>query len=341
MNKPLRTMSKAKAAPKDRLPPEGMRVRKILDAGLLTAVSESGDLESALKLGRDYVENVFAACYSEELAKVRMDLQVSEPLLKQAIDRLKAAIAELNAQPAIIHAAKDNGGAHGPAETGIEVPFSRWTKRDLIGFLLSGASSVAIGVATFMSVEATMQAAELEIFDLAPNLPSALAVMPVALAVLLKQTATLFTSEANRTRYRQIITAVGIAAFAAWVPLFSILYDGVSGVFDPYAEPNHLLGTLFNIVHLVCEPLIGAALFIQADAIMAKYSPSHKVPNPETQPWYAEVTEAADEAAAYGVPVAQAKGRSDTLMGIKGLAHIYVEAAIRQKFNEQPRNTLI
>lgn len=341
MTKILDHMTVKTPPPDDDMNRDEFHVQGILDRGVVRAMAEGAEPDEALRLGREYVDHAFAVVYGEKLARVLAGMLIDEELLRHTKTRFERAIRELEAQPVIIASAQENGGADGPAEVGAEVPLSRWLTRDLVAFGLSAIGSIAIGAATFLSVKATMEAAELEIFHIAPHLPSALAVMPVAAAVLAKQAVTMFTSEANRTRYRQALTFSGLIAFVVWVPLFSTLYEGVGGVFDPFAEPKHGLGTIFNIVHLLCEPLIGAALFLQADAAFARYAPSHKVPNPELQPWRDEADEVFPALQEQTDRVATATGQRDVLMGIKGMAQTYVETAIRQKLNEKPRDSLI
>jgi hypothetical protein len=313
-----------------------------LDRTLIVAMADVGDIDEALRLGREYVESVFAFQYGNELAHTLVKLDPADARMKRALRVLRDQEKELDAQPIQIQASQENGGINGSTEPHKEVPFWKFQLRDKINGALGLVGTVGIACATYFGVRATFAVSDLDIFHQAPELLNTLPILPLALSVAIKMAGGAFTHQATRDAYRRIVIFTGIGAGMIWLPLFSVQYDGLSGSFDPYAEPSHLLSILFNATHLLAETLIGAGLFAATDAmILAKYCDSHKVDNPVRKPLldaHGPASDALDEAVDANADVT---GQHDVLMGIKGAAHILVETAIRQKFNEQPRDNLL
>ncbi|MEL7398677.1 MAG: hypothetical protein AAFN44_20150, partial [Pseudomonadota bacterium] len=157
----------------------------------------------------------------------------------------------------------------------------------------------------------------------------------------IKMAGSAFAFQETRDAYRRLVIFTGIGAGLVWLPLFSVQYDGLSGAFDPFAEPSHLLSFAFNATHLLAETLIGAGLFASVDAILAKYAPSHRVDNPARKPLQdahgpatRELEKALDAQAALA-------GQRDVLISMKESAQVLIETAIRQKNNEPPRDSLL
>ncbi|MEP1520922.1 hypothetical protein [Ascidiaceihabitans sp.] len=316
-------------------------VLSTLDRKVILAMADVGDLDVALRLGADHVENVFNVEYGDALAQVLLKLDPAEDRVKRAMRVLRDLEAELDAQPIQIHAPQENGGINGSAEPHKDVPLSKFQLRDKINGALGLFGTVGIACATYFGVRATFAVSGLDIFHEAPELLNTLPILPLALSVAIKMAGGAFTLQATRDAYRRVVMFTGIGAGLLWLPLFSVQYDGLSGSFDPYAEPSHLLSVLFNATHLLAETLISAGIFTATDALLAKYSDSHKIDNPVRKPLLdarAPASEALDEALD---ALANLTGQRDELMGIKGAGHNLVETAIRQKFNERPRDSLL
>lgn len=95
------------------------------DRNIIRAISMCGDLETALKLGRNYVNAQFASKYGAELADVLLRLEPSEARVKRAIKVLRDLEKELDAQPIQIPAPQENGGIDADVETRTETPVSK------------------------------------------------------------------------------------------------------------------------------------------------------------------------------------------------------------------------
>jgi hypothetical protein len=74
---------------------------------------------------------------------------------------------------------------------------------------------------------------------------------------------------------------------------------------------------------------------------LAEKTRSHKIDNPVRKPLLDAQGSMAEEVGQAVSASAGLTGQRDVLNGIKGKAHILVETAIRQKFNEQPRDSLL
>lgn len=314
-----------------------------LDRGLVQAIADGGDLNEALRLGSEYVEARFSMEYGSDMAEVLLKLDPSEDRAKRALRVLRDLERQLDAEPIQIHAAQENGGIDAGVDIAKEVPISKFQLRDKINGTLGVLGSIGVACATYLGVRATFQVSDLDIFYEAPILLDVLPILPVALAATIKMAGNAFTYQETRDAYRRVVIFTGIGAGLLWLPLFSGVFGkGFTGTFDPYAEPAHLLSLMFNATHLVAEAMIGAGLFAILDGtILAKYAPSHKIDNPARKPLeqaHGPASAALDEAVDASATLT---GRRDVLMGIKKAAHILVETAIRQKFNETPRDSLL
>ncbi|MEO1687829.1 MAG: hypothetical protein AAFU61_07980, partial [Pseudomonadota bacterium] len=119
------------------------------------------------------------------------------------------------------------------------------------------------------------------------------------------------------------------------------LFEGLSGVFDPFAEPNHFLGWAFNVAHIFAETLIAAGLYTHLEAVMMKYAPSEEIDNPARPPLERSKAWQAGPVEQLRLRLGRIEGRLARLYGLRESTRILVETAIRQRMNEKPREGLL
>ncbi|MEM9098690.1 MAG: hypothetical protein AAGC79_09210 [Pseudomonadota bacterium] len=312
-----------------------------IDTSLIRAACETGDLETAIQLATAHVDAEFAMTYGDLVTELETEAALAQSFLSFDTEALAEINSDLARQPPMIPAPMTNGGTRGPGDPNTEVPPKHWQLRDKIGVAGAGLGIAGLSVASYVVFQTTFEASALPIIDDNPHLAGALAVIAPAGGYAVKLIGNVFTDPANRDQYRKGLAIGGGVALVAYIPMFGALFEGLSGVFDAFAEPNHLLGWGFNVSHVVCEILISASLWGYADAVMRKYAPSEEVENPGIAPRArtkdARTADIEISSARHG----RASGQLTRLYGIRDSARTLVETAIRQKMNEQPRDGLL
>ena len=308
---------------------------------VISAAIDTGELDLALEIGGRHVDAGYKEAHGAEVVALEREAELvgARKDIEQA--SLNTIDARLSMEPPQIPAPLENGGTDGPGDPDREIPPNRWQLRDKVGAGLITLTVLALIIASFFGFHATFAAAQLPIFDDFPHLPFLLAVLAPAAGLAIKFAATVFDDPANRKRYRQVLAFGGIASFLIYVPMLSALFEGLSGVWDPFAEPNHLLGWGFNVTHIVAEALITAALYDQLTAIMNKYAPSTLIDNPARPPLERQKADLLEAIEALVKRLGRIEGRLAQLDGVRDSAQVLVEAAIRQRMNEQPREGLL
>lgn len=312
-----------------------------MDRGIVAAATDIQDPDKTVELGKRYAQSEFDLQYGAELAEA----EANEEVIRLQYDDAKATLEDVNkklaAEPPLVPAPQANGGVHGPAKTQQEVPFRDWYVRDKFSGGLVILAILGLLVASYAGIQATLSDAGLPIFDDQWHLPFMLAVLAPAAGIAIKQAVGVFNDPATKDRYRQIVTAIGILAFFVWVPLFASLFEGLSGVFDPFKQTNHFVAWGFNVGHIIAEALISAALFFQIDALMAKYAPSDLVPNEARPPLERHRDELIPRLEELSARLGAARGRIRSLKALSTEADVLVEAAILQRQNRQSDDGLL
>ncbi|WP_299825310.1 hypothetical protein [uncultured Roseobacter sp.] len=333
-------VSKVVQMPRPKDQPDVVRAVQ-LDRGIVTATTDIQDQDKALELAKRYATSESELQYGAELAAA----EAEETVVVQQYAEIKAELditnKKLAAEPLEIPASQGNGGAQGPAETEKEVPLRRWQTRDQFSGSLIILAILGLLVASYAGIHATLADAGLPIFEEQWHLPLMLAVLAPAAGIAIKQATGVFNDPASKDRYRQVITAIGILAFFVWVPLFASLFEGLSGVFDPFKETNHFIAWGFNVGHIIAEALISAALFFQLDALMAKYAPSGLVPNEARPPLERHRDELIPKFEALSERLGAARGRVRSLKALYAGADVLVETAVVQRMNRKPDDGLL
>ncbi|MEM8821052.1 MAG: hypothetical protein AAGE90_16240 [Pseudomonadota bacterium] len=312
-----------------------------IDRGVVGAAIDCGELEQALGLGKAHADAEFDIVHGGRVTsleaqavflRARLDVEQAE------LDRNERALAR---EPLQIPASKQNGGADSPGDETEEVPPRRWQLRDQLSAGGAALGIVGLSAASYFGVEATFANAQLPIFDDNPHLTYALAAIAPTAGLAVKTAGKVFTDPDNRDRYNKLVVIAGIGAFALWVPMFGGLFEGLSGVFDPFAEPNHLLGWAFNVGHIIAEVFIAAGLSVHLDATMLKYAPSEQVDNQARPPLERAKAKQVSVVEGLTARLGDVEGPLSRLYGLRERARILVEAAIRQRMNEKPRDGLL
>lgn len=310
----------------------------VLPKALLGAAADLSDEETALQLAEQVVDALHDLDAGREAAALEAEIALSGTLVARAEKRLAALDFEIDAEPLEIPASRENGGKADPGE---EVPPWRWALRDQVAGALCAAGFVVITTASFVGVQATLADSELPIFTRNPELPYFLAILAPAASVALKFVGNAFTRRAIRELFAKGVAVAGGLSFFVWIVLFAGLFEGLAGVFDPFAEPNHLLGWGFNLVHVVTEVLIGAALYLMLDRIMAKYTPSHDIPNPKRPPLIAERDATLALLEGLTVRHGTAAGELRVLDGERNLSHVAAKTGVLERRGRGQRDSIL
>lgn len=311
------------------------------DRGIIRAATESGDKDKAHHTGERHVAGVFARDYAGELIKLESEASFLQSQLNVE-EAEKARLEETFArEPLEIPAPLENGGADGPAKPNQEIPPGKWLLRDKLTAGSALAGVVGMSFASYFGIQATFAAAELDIVNDYPYLLYGLALVGPCGGLAVKLITNLFNEQRHQDRYRFIISILGVFAFLVWIVLFAWLFEGLSGQFDPFAEVNHLVVWGFNLTQILSEVLIAAALFVQVDLVLRKTSPSGNIPNPARPPLVRAKGEQLFVVADLTARQADVEGRLGQLQGIKEEALVAVSAAIDERMNLQPRETML
>ena len=279
--------------------------------------------------------------YGAELSQA----EAEEAAVQKQYDVAEAALNEtdkkLADEPLEIPATKSNGGNSGPGETEKETPFSEWQTRDQLSGLLTTTAIIGLLGASYAGIQATLADAGLPIFEEQKHLPFMLSMLAPAAGIMIKQAAGVFNDPASKDRYRKAVTGTGIVAFFVWVPLFASLFEGLSGVFDPFKETYHFIAWGFNVGHIVAEALISAALFFQLDALMAKFAPSDMIPNEARRPLERAREKQVETFETLARRLGAIKGRIRTLKAAYAEADVVGDIAILQRMNRKPDDGLL
>ncbi|MEM6549832.1 MAG: hypothetical protein AAF713_19090 [Pseudomonadota bacterium] len=81
--------------------------------------------------------------------------------------------------------------------------------------------------------------------------------------------------ESAKKRVRISVYTLATFSFFAWLEIFAAKIEGVNGTFDPFAKPDPVVAWAFNLLQIATEVLVGAALFLNLEAIAAVYAPDY------------------------------------------------------------------
>lgn len=312
-----------------------------LDRGVMIGMTETGDVDAAVASGREYVDAVFTTTYGAQVAEFENEaafLRSRCEVENKALERDDNALAS---EPAQIPAPMENGGVEGPGDVWAEVPLRDWQLRDQLTAALTVVGVIGLSIASFAGIQATFDDAKLPIFESHSYLSYMLAILAPTAGLAVKFIGNVFTDPANRDRYRKLVSFTGGISFFVWVVMFASLFEGLSGNFDPFAEPKRLLGWSFNLTHIIAEVLIAAGLFAQLEAVMLKYAPSVTIDNPVRPALERARKPHLNTVAALTARLGRIEGELSQLQGLKASTHVLAETAIRQRMTQTPRDTLL
>lgn len=312
-----------------------------IDRGLVGAATEIGDQDPALASGEAYIESEFQILYGDQVAELERErghVQSRVDVEKTALDGLDAQLA---GEPPQIHASQKNGGAEGPADPKTEVPPRDWQLLDKLEAGVALVAIILLSIASYFGVHATFTNAQLPIVDDNAHLPFILATLVPVAGLAVKLAGNVFSDPANRDLYRKGVAITGLVAFFFWVPMFAALFEGLSGVFDPFKDPNHFLGWAFNVGHIFAEVLIAAGIWSHLSSVMRKYAPTELVDNPARPPLERAKAAQIEVVEALSARLGGIEGKLSQFYGLRDSARILVDTAIRQKMNQKPHDGLL
>lgn len=312
-----------------------------LDRGIVSAATEIEDQDATRVLVSRYTTAQADLLYGAELSLAEAEEAAVQLQYDVAMSELNETDKKLAAEPLEIPATKSNGGNAGPGETEKETPFAKWQTRDQLSGALAATAIIGLLGASYAGIQATLADAGLPIFEEQKHLPFLLSMLAPAAGIMIKQATGVFNDPASKDRYRKAVTATGIVAFFIWIPAFASLFEGLSGVFDPFKETNHFVAWGFNVAHIVAEALISAALFFQLDALMAKYAPSDQVPNNARPPLVRLRESQVQTFEALALRLGEIKGRIRTLKAAYAEADVVGDIAVQQRMNRKPDDGLL
>lgn len=312
-----------------------------LDRNIVAAAADFADQEAKHKLVFRYADAEADRQYGAALTLAEAEEAAIKMQHEAAVAALQDTDKKLAAEPLQIPTTKANGGNTGPGEVNKETRFRHWQSRDQFAGVLIIFAILALLAASYAGIQATLADAGLPIFEEQKHLPFMLSVLAPAAGIAIKQATGVFNDPASKDLYRKIITAIGILAFFLWVPLFASLFEGLSGVFDPFKETNHFIAWGFNVGHIIAEALISAALFFQLDALMAKYAPSDLIDNEARPPLERFRVKQVEAVETLAIRLGEVQGRIRELRALYEEAHVLVEAAILQRESRQRDDGLL
>lgn len=312
-----------------------------IDRALVAAATETGDEETALRLAFAHVDARFKAAHGDVAALMERQLAFRNGRAEVTLKALDKNDRILAGEPVQIHAVQEHGGVDGPADPYVELPPRKWQLKDQVNAGFAVVMIIGLMIASYLGFYASFMNAELEVFHQHPYVPLALAVLAPAAGYAIKAAGAAFADPLVQDRYRQGVIIAGIAAFFLYVPIFALQFKGLSGAWDPFAEPNALLAWAFNVTHVFAETLIAGGIFAALERTAAGYSRTRKIDNPNRPALSRE-----DErlTALAEIRVAEAgtlEGRLARLYGVRDDALALVETAIRERMNRQPPEGLL
>ena len=165
-----------------------------------------------------------------------------------------------------------------------DVSFSEWSVFDRITLLVALCSSGVLLALGATNVATVILASGIPVFLDQPILAWLLAGLVPAAAIALKSGSNLLQLDKSRRNFSVAIFALACITAVIWVVLFSVSFEGATpdinldALFEE-SDSGHDLTALRNTVQILAEVLIGAALFLVVDKIIASYRVGYRQAN--------------------------------------------------------------
>ncbi|MEM1150134.1 MAG: hypothetical protein AAGI03_06205 [Pseudomonadota bacterium] len=257
--------------------PPGASTESSVAIPIIKAAARLNEAEGLAAVG-NAADQAFSVVHGAELAGLDADIARDARRIEQAAAERDNTAEELAATPEWVPGAVANAGHQGGASRS-EVPFAAWQFRHQFTALLCLLAGFTVLGTSLLTVSATLRDSGLPIMIEQPLLPWLMAAIAPTGSIAIKAIAASFRDERTRKRMRSGIYAAAVLSFLIWLGLFALKFEGVSGDFNPFAEPNPFVTWAFNALQILSEVLIGAALFAQVDGIAAVYAPDYHVQN--------------------------------------------------------------
>ncbi len=258
------------------------RQRDYVRPEYIRAAAELPDPEEGLTR----VKEVVAAGFEAEYGAERQALQDRETWIDQRLRsqnaQLEAVEAKIADEPEYRQTGRSNADREGGGDR-IEIPFSEFQRRDQLSMILCFVAAFVLLGTSLVSVAASIRESQLPIFINNEALAWLLAFLAPATSIAVKSVSSIFATEAAKANYRKCVYGLSGVFFVGWLILFAWLFKSLSGEEDLLAEPDHIAGFLFAFLQIATEVTTGAALFLNVDAIFARYSPDYTDANSKKQ----------------------------------------------------------
>lgn len=228
-----------------------------------------------------HAENKWDAEHGDKLARATKEEEQAKADLEECERQLRRAQKVLEGTDR--HISKSKTSENGEASDE-DVPFGEWSVFDrttLIVALVASGILLALGSTNVATV---ILASGIPIFLDQPILAWLLAGLVPAAAIALKSGSNLLQLDQSKRNFSIAVFALACIAAVIWVILFSLSFEGATpdiDIDDLFADQagGHDLTALRNTVQILAEVLIGAALFLVVDKIIASYRTGYRQAN--------------------------------------------------------------
>lgn len=228
-----------------------------------------------------HAENKWDAEQGDKLARAKKKEEQAKDDLEECERRLRRAQKKLEGTDRYLSKSKTSESGEVRDE---DVPFSEWSDFDKGTIILS---LVACGVLLALgstNVATVILASGIPIFLDQPILAWLLAGLVPAAAIALKSGSNLLQLDQSKRNFSIAVFVLACIAAVVWVILFSLSFEGATpdiNLDDLFADEasGHDLTALRNTVQILAEVLIGAALFLVVDKIIASHRYDYRKAN--------------------------------------------------------------
>ncbi|NHK29402.1 hypothetical protein FF098_015915 [Parvularcula flava] len=238
--------------------------------------------------GEDAINNHFGNKWD---ARHGDDLTRAEEETKQADADLRETERQLaRAQKTLEGTDRYTRKGHSPEVadgSDTDTAFKNWSIFDRIIVLVALVASIILLALGSTNVATVILASGIPVFVDQPILAWLLAGLVPAAAIALKSAYHLFDLDGSRRVFSLATFGIAGVMVLIWIVLFSLSFEGATPDIDysNFAADNGThdngITALRNIVQILAEVLIGAALFLVIDKIIASYRSNYRTPKEE------------------------------------------------------------
>lgn len=244
-------------------------------SGFIRSILNQSNSENTEKLLTEQASLEFESVYGVEIEKLQLEIQNLE-------DRFKKSANELNKLEAKKEKIRPYKRTEAPKGKNYKTPFSEWSSKDQVSFLLSlGFMLILLGTGTG-NVYANILSSGNPVFIENHFLALLLSALFPASTFTLKFLRDLMEEDRSQKAYTLFIYTLTVASIFHWAYQFSIYFPGMSNEIDldSLGETSGS-GSIMVQAQLLSELLVSVSLYISASDISGRYFPDCRVRNPE------------------------------------------------------------